>query len=367
MNAYLSKKIKIVSFLSILCVFFIHAYNYTDNYLESDTRITEGTNVHAMIQFFFGNGFAKFAVPLFFAISGYLFFRNFTFTRKSYGYKLYTRFFSLLVPYVIWGLLSGIVIWISYNYLGQWKENYCAYAWTNYRNNGIYQWVIEPTAYQFWFIRQLIYYTILSPIIYLLLKYLKCIPLLVLVYNWIQQVEIFFDIGFYEVYIDPEGLLIFCIGAYIAINHQKILNYRANKTITIPITIVWLALTAVYTYCAATFGDTDMELQTLVYMNKAIVAFGFVSVWMLVDLFSKYLLDNKVVEFGASNVFFVFAFHEPLLTLVTQYILNEESSDYLHTLCYFGLPILFILVGMLGGWLLRKYLNPVHQILTGNR
>ena len=42
MNEYLSKKISFLSLISMLAVVFIHAYNYTDTFLQPHTIITEG-------------------------------------------------------------------------------------------------------------------------------------------------------------------------------------------------------------------------------------------------------------------------------------------------------------------------------------
>ena len=49
------------------------------------------------------------AVPIFFIVSGYLFFKEGTFNEKLYLTKIKKRFWSLLIPYVLWNTL-GIVI-----------------------------------------------------------------------------------------------------------------------------------------------------------------------------------------------------------------------------------------------------------------
>ena len=74
MNSYLSKKISFLSMISMIAVVFIHAYNYTDSFLQPNTIITEGLHLGACVQFAISNALARFAVPLFFMISGFLFF-----------------------------------------------------------------------------------------------------------------------------------------------------------------------------------------------------------------------------------------------------------------------------------------------------
>lgn len=52
---------------------FCHAYNFFDRFLQPTTILAEQNFPGAMLQFFISNGLVRFAVPLFFAFSGYLF------------------------------------------------------------------------------------------------------------------------------------------------------------------------------------------------------------------------------------------------------------------------------------------------------
>ena len=54
----------------MIAVVFIHSYNYKDNFLTPTTSISESFNVYAMFEYFISNALARFAVPLFFIISG---------------------------------------------------------------------------------------------------------------------------------------------------------------------------------------------------------------------------------------------------------------------------------------------------------
>ena len=109
MNKYLSSKIKVVSFISILMVVYLHCYNYKDSCLDITTTITEGLNYGTFIEYFICNGFTRVCVPLFFIISGYLFFLRCDFSLSKYIYKVKSRFVSLVIPYFIW--TSFLCIW----------------------------------------------------------------------------------------------------------------------------------------------------------------------------------------------------------------------------------------------------------------
>ena len=67
MNNYLKNKITTISFLLMIMVVNIHSYNLLP-------IIPKGYNT--FIQDLFSQGFSRIAVPLFFIISGYLFFLN---------------------------------------------------------------------------------------------------------------------------------------------------------------------------------------------------------------------------------------------------------------------------------------------------
>ncbi|MGN1051453.1 MAG: acyltransferase family protein, partial [Acutalibacteraceae bacterium] len=112
MNEYLSNKIRYVKFFSVIAVVFIHSYNYADSYLLAETTISEGFNIFAMMQYFISNGITRFAIPIFFILSGYLFFRNFDLSFKGYFAKIKSRFFSLVIPFVVWVIISGFVIYL---------------------------------------------------------------------------------------------------------------------------------------------------------------------------------------------------------------------------------------------------------------
>lgn len=74
MNDYLSKKLRYIGLICMIFVVFIHAYNYQDSFLQPNTIISEGLNLGACLEFMISNALTRSAVPIFFAISGFLFF-----------------------------------------------------------------------------------------------------------------------------------------------------------------------------------------------------------------------------------------------------------------------------------------------------
>lgn len=60
------------------------------------------------IMYFFSNIIGRFSVPMFFLISGFLFFRNGRINTSLYLTKLRSRVHTLLIPYFIWNTIAFI-------------------------------------------------------------------------------------------------------------------------------------------------------------------------------------------------------------------------------------------------------------------
>src|SRR4051812_4625301 len=103
MTAYISDKIKIISFFSIILVVFLHAYNLdnapdvTPLFYKSPTWFIEDV---------ISQGFTRIAVPLFFMLSGFLFFLNIKGTRNEFWNKIKKRGRTLLIPFLFWSLFG---------------------------------------------------------------------------------------------------------------------------------------------------------------------------------------------------------------------------------------------------------------------
>jgi len=75
MDKFLSYKIRAISFWAILLVVFLHAYNLDTK--QQGIILTFPKSYNWFIQNLISNGLTRVAVPLFFIISGYLFFIKF--------------------------------------------------------------------------------------------------------------------------------------------------------------------------------------------------------------------------------------------------------------------------------------------------
>lgn len=363
MNKYLSLKIKIISFIAIIMVVFLHCYNFQDNFLVSTTIITEGLNIATYIEYFLCNGLTRVAVPIFFMISGYLFFLTFKCSLSGYFSKIKSRFLSLAVPYIIWTLISiGIccLLWgVDIMPVNDMKANL--------ESGGLLQVFLSPPNFQFWFIIQLIIYVIFSPVIYLLIKFkpTRIVYLLVLFCMWFMDNGIP-SIGLISIV--TEAIFFFSIGAYLAITNKKdmILKEKEKNTVIIT-TAIWILILAVKTFMCATFSP-DADTKIILVLYKLSIPIGIFSTWFGLDHIIKNEKFTKKVLSLAPHTFFIFCFHEPLLDFVIQYsIYNISTSISFSLISYFVYPTITIILAIIVSKILMKYVPVIHNILTGSR
>lgn len=359
MNRYLSKKIKIISMLSIFAVILIHSYNFKDTFLTPTTRITEGLNPFAMTEYFVSNGVTRFAVPLFFIISGYLFYRNFDGTAKDYGRKLKKRFGSLLIPYLIWTAISiGIILFCYYVIKAKDLPTVKSNMELIFAKNPVL--LYNPPAFQLWYMRELIIYTLLAPVIYFLVKKTKLVFLIILAVLWVTD--------FYLI-LNSEGLLFYCLGAYIGIFklEEKTALKRTKKSVVLLFGLVFIIICLAKTFLAAILPQGIIYDFALILPHKIAILFGIYFIWYGFDHIFKDIENKKQLLRFARSSFMFYVLHEPLLHLCYEQIVKADSSGFYHLFMYIILPTCTVAVAYIFDIYLCKLLKPVHKVLTGGR
>jgi len=346
-----------VSLISTLMIVLIHAYNYTDSFLLTTTRITEGRNICAMIEFGISNGLTRFAVPVFFMISGFLFFFSFDGSFQSYEKKILSRCKSVLLPYLIWTAIWTVVLLILHFCGVKLPEvdsaftKLCTNTW-NYMN--------YPFAFQLWFLVDLMKLFAIAPLIYFFCKTCKGYPLIVLALLW------FFNRSFV---INCDGLLFFSLGVYFAVNEsaQKVFTNTEKSGLLAAIFLtVSVILVAVFTYLAA-LGDS-IKISDFVRTSifKCFQATEVIGIWKLFDCI-KEKENGLLLRYVEPASFFIFMLHEPLQHMIFQSIITKGSSDQLHITVYFLVALIIIVAVTAFGNLIIKSCPKTASLLTGGR
>lgn len=368
MNEYLSKKIKFLSFFAIVGVVFCHAYNYYNRFLQPTTVLAEGANPGTMLQFFISNGLVRFAVPMFFTFSGYLFFVSFDFTWKGYLEKVLKRVRTLVVPFFIWTALAGTLLYVVYCFVGLERYSIVMEQISAVKSYGILIWLSNSPAFQLWYLSDLFKLVLISPLIYWLVKKCKWIPVVIFGILWA------FELSFY---INCEGLLFFTLGAYFALNkvnlrgmqniHDTVSNIENYKGFTMLFTALWVVGCFCYSLISGTLGNMPYVTYLLWVLYKVNIITGLIAVWRLYDISCGKWQEQKWIQKAVASTVFVYFSHEPLLHLFTDVLLEKMTFNGAHTLIYFLLSIVLILVCVVFGTLLRKICPKVYSVLTGGR
>ena len=360
-NEYLSKKLSFISLISMIAVVFAHAYNYTDTFLQPHTIITEGLHPVACVQYAISNALTRFAVPMFFMMSGFLFFVGKEFGLATYVKQVKKRCKSVLSVFLIFSVISFVVCHLIYSFTG---EGIIGMIDERIIKNPLYALLQNPFAFQLWFLAQLFIMCIVSPAIYFLIKKLKLIFPIILACLWFLDKNLV--IGGYTLF-NCDAYMFFTLGAYIAIEKIdfKTLSQKSeNIKLWVVSLVLWIFVVTAYTLFSATTEKSSCVQLILFKLSELL---GIASVWLSYDRFSTNFLEHPVTKTLTENNFMVYLLHEPLLHIIFMSTITYFKSDIVHILLYFVLPIIIILLCAYTGKMLRNKCPRLNSILTGGR
>lgn len=317
MTPYFSKVISISRFPIIVGVVFIHAL-----------IISNGTELH----YFLGNVIGRIGVPLFYIISGYLFFQKYDNSLKCYKNKLKKRVFSLLIPYLLWNIIAYLVYAFITHTMQ--PEDFVQSFWVVNSKPGH-----SPADGPLWFVRTLMILSIISPIFYFQNKnkYTAYISL-VLLLLWLIGCP-----GFNKGTII--GFTLFNTGAWLAIRNYD--SYIKEPTIRIFILSLFLYLTIAF---------LDLQFKGIPWLHNMGILIGVLVFFTL----PKIAVPNFFVNLGGAS-FFLYCMHEPVLVCL-------QSIDVLHNRGGYLLAIVItVSLCTTTFYLLKRLFPKVCGILAGNR
>ncbi|PTQ91056.1 acyltransferase family protein [Agitococcus lubricus] len=330
-----SERISMLRFPLIVGVVFIHAYEIKVGLSGSSIGVANPAYWVDFCRNFFSQGIARVAVPLFFLLSGYFFFSGFSLSLKSYQQRFKSRINTLLIPFLFWNIFTLFLIGLAqslpatqsfFSGKGAPISTYQVFDYIN----AILGLNRYPISYQFWFIRDLMVMVLLAPILYLLLEKLPKITLCILYSLW------FFNL--WPVYI-PSALafVFFYTGAYLAYSNTNLFSFDRFGTV-IPLSYLIILLI-----------DTSTKNYAFnLYIHKIGIMVGICTMlYITKQAVEKKHLKNALL-WASSCSFFVFAVHEPLLTVIRKiaYKTIQPDNDFSVISLYFFIPIVVIIISL---------------------
>ena len=341
----------------IVGVVFIHAYRSTVTVSGQEIGVSQTGYLASLTRYYLSNVIARTSVPLFYMMSGFLFFYSFDGTSwPGYVRKLKSRAKSLIVPYLFWNLsvlLAFIVM----------QEIPTIYAYVKSTNppitslgiGGLLNLILginrQPIAYQFWFIRDLIVLVFFTPAIYLAMKKMPYIFLPLLLIAWLSDQ--------WPIYIPaPSAILFFSGGAYLGIHK---INLRVIDPYGKTIVFIYLGLSVLDVL------TREAEYNSL--LHNFGIGFGVVSAFYLTGVIARTYRIKEWLLRLAPYSFFLFATHEPLLRLarLLAYCAIEPTRDLEIILLYLTLPTLVIVICTTVYTFLHRSFPTMIDAITGGR
>lgn len=372
-----SDTISFLRFPLAIAVIFIHINPATTNLLETDFNVLSDRGIYNIAGIIFSHVLSNIAVPIFYIVSGFLFFNNFkVWNWNQYKRKLQSRTKTLIIPYIVWNVTSwllyisayfakGLLVDNSYSelkeYFSQYNINilYNCYDWGGTRINwlGKNLFMTGPFDFPLWFLRDLIFMVLLTPIIYFLIKKLNLWYILILFLAYISRIWTLIP-G-----LNITSCFFFSLGAYFALNNINITRFaRQYYYIICPISIILLPVCVIYD------GNNTIAGQNIYpFFIIATVFATFAIASYIVERFN--IKPSKLL---ISSCFFIYAFHAVNLPGIgsplgaSNKLLNYILPD-LPYITYFIAPLLATGICIVVMQIGKKIAPGIIKYYTGNR
>ena len=239
MNTQSSYKITYLTFAANLMIVIQHA---------SLIGIMDCNSVESWIMDFF-RLMANPMMSYFFFISAYLFFRGITKAQDIWK-RILRRVHTLLIPYLIWNLLGGIMHIIGGDY-----QSFNIFDFLKNTFLLINGQVCGDAP--LWYIFRLMTFFVVSPLIYIIIKNKKYVTSLILLLG-VLSANYIFKVGYYEY---SRFLPIFIAGSFIGLNFSdEFEKFAAGGTLKLP---QLLFLTALYAMGTIVIIKSKISILTL--------------------------------------------------------------------------------------------------------
>lgn len=330
----------------IFLIIMLHCY--------SVVRIPGEHDAYFKIAYPFSLWLGETGVPGFFIISGYLFFLS----NKSYYQRNKNRFFTLLIPYLLWNAALSL-LYITACIMGYPQDingkNMAEYDIIDYArlfwdrgsyDNGNFVPILCPL----WYIRNLLIMSVFSPLFYYLLRYTRELFLIIITLWWMVTNDNAFI---------PQTILFFCLGAYCSIfNINPLRAISKNKSFFLSF-FLFFSFSDILSHIVI---STPVNLQ----LHRLSLIFNIPALLLLADWCMRRGYYCKKLSDAA---FIIFCVHYPIVVMIRKFNISKfaDASDGVHILLYFVCIIISTLLSLGIYQLLDRYFPKTKKLLSGNR
>lgn len=348
MSRFFSEKLRIVSFLSIIIVFYMHT-GFPDS-------VKENMMLPVLLRGCIVGVLGRCAVPMFFAISGYLFFYNVKNGLKDVLAKMKKRVKTLFVPFVIAALFFPAFFVImklipgASSYVN--SDSYMDKVMTMPVKDVLTALFYDcgngaPWAYHLWFLRDLIIIVAITPLIYYFRKWMG---------GWSAMVIFVLYLLF------PDLSILYSLFWFVSGGCMLDKLDKFPKWCYIAFFVLFLILSAY---------QQIVGFKIWLNIKIIVVSLGLVSLWGGYDILVSKEFELKkapLLNFACQFTFFLYLYHEPAIHIIVKgFPLALGSNAFGYTMSFLLSPLVFLPVGISIGYLLRKHTPSFYKVIVGGR
>ena len=341
---------KKITFLTVILTFLIVVHHATPNLrfgliLSRDTPIIYGMKTLTEI-----------AVPLFFFISGLLFYYNCN--KEVLAKKITRRIRSLIIPYLLWNTLFFVIYW----FLSHWEVSASRMHMVAMPSgiSDIMLRILDSRFTPLWFVKDLIIFTVFAPIIFLLIN-TRNLAIFTLSLTLLAGLFVGFS------YKNPlTWLPVYLQGAILGKYYYDLpARQRANA-----ITGLFSSKTSSHIACIITCASF-ISLYILVYLiPNSIIVFRYATpllLWIITDfVLGRYLNTSFEIKAWMGYTFFIYCTHYFVLNILQKLaVLNFKPTELFLTVLMIITPAVTIVLLIFIASKLSDF--RIYKILTGGR
>lgn len=341
-------KIVWLTFIFGVLVVMVHAYN-VDLYVSPGTGGAFAAGLER-VQSLISAAMPTMAVPGFFMVSAYLFFRNVSW--QNITQKMGRRVGSVLVPYIAWTSLYYLLFSVAGNFPALWgmlgRESVpfslegLADAIINYTYNPV-----------LWYLKQLIILIAAAPVVYVTMSRL-----------WLGGGVLFLLLavagqGVIIPVLNLDALLYYSLGAYLAMHGRRLVEKKYGGSKSDQMKRYILGLLGVITAVCLYIG---MVRYSSIFMIVLFAVVSPISVWILLP--SALPEAKPYMKFSL----FLYAFHflpVRAINKIGALLLPHNAVSAMAV--YVILPVIVVLLTWGLAEFLKKKIPPLWKLLSGGR
>lgn len=352
-NKELSETISFLRFPIIILVVILHTYTTTRGLIDGNNSI-----LYTHLSYIMSLTFGEMGVPMFFFISGILFFTNFEYSTNCYINKCKSRIKTLVIPYFIWNTFIIICYWILQNI--QYTKSFFnttnllidKYTITDFiraywdngnwdNGNGV------PILQPYWYIRNLIILCIISPVIAYIIKHLKWFPIIPLIIWVISK----------DLALSYSSLAFFSLGGIISIHDFNIISTLKKWHRYINSIFIFSFIT---TYIIHFYYPNNYEP----YLHRITLILGIPFIFNI-----AYNIKEKIhiKETLVNSSFIIYTIHLPIMLAIRkiEYHIFKTQTEFSNVFLYIIAIIITLYICIIFYMLMNTYCKRLLKIITG--